>query len=73
MTMGATIIFEIGMYVANILKFGIEIEILPFVLTLVVEILYNILLVIILYPGMKKLGYYIENLFKNKKLLTRYF
>lgn len=73
MTIGATMIFEIGMYVANILKFGIEIEVLPFILTLVVEMLYNILLVIILYPGMKKLGYYIENLFKNKKLLTRYF
>lgn len=73
MTMGATIIFEIGMYIANILKFGVEIEIIPFILTLAIEMLYNILLVIILYPGMKKLGYYIENLFKNKKLLTRYF
>lgn len=73
MTMGATMIFEIGMYVANILKFSITVELLSFIITLLVETLYNILLVIILYPGMKKLGYYIENLFKNKKLLTRYF
>ncbi len=73
MTMGATMIFEIGMYVANILKFGIAVELIPFAITLLVETLYNILLVIILYPGMKRLGYYIENLLKNKKLLTRYF
>lgn len=73
MTVGATILFEICMYVVNIFKFSIEIEILPFIITLLIETIYNVFLVIILYPGMKKLGYYLENLFKNKKLLTRYF
>ena len=73
MTVGATILFEIGMYVVNILKFQIEIEMLPFIITLLVETIYNVFLVIIFYPGIKKLGYYLENIFKNKKLITRYF
>ena len=73
MTAGATIIFEICMYVVNILKFHVEIEIIAFTIMILLETIYNIFLVIILYPGMKKLGYHIENLFKNRKLLTRYF
>lgn len=73
MTAGATILFEICMYIVNIVKFKIPLEILPFSIILAVETIYNVLLVIILYPGIKKLGYYIENLFKGKKLLTRYF
>ena len=73
MTVGATILFEIGMYIVNILKFKVEIEILPFVITLAVETIYNVFLIIIFYPGIKKLGYYLENIFKNKKLITRYF
>ncbi len=73
MTIGATVIFEVCMYVVKIVRFHTQIEILAFIITLLVEVIYNVLLVIILYPAMKKLGYYIENLFKHKKLLTRYF
>ena len=73
MTAGSTILFELCMYIVNILKFHIEVEILPFILTLLIETIYNVFLVIIFYPGIKKLGYYLENIFKNKKLITRYF
>lgn len=73
MTAGVTILFEVCMYVVNILKFDVELELIPFIITLVVETIYNVFIVIILYPGMKKLGYYLENIFKGKKLLTRYF
>ena len=73
MTTGVTILFEVFNYIANIIRFHIEAEVLPFILILLVEVLYNIFLVIIFYPWMKKLGYYLENLFKNKKILTRYF
>ncbi len=73
MTLGATILFEIVMYAINIIKFRIEIEIVEFAVMLGVEVLYNVILIIILYPGMKKLGYYIEDISKEKKLLTRYF
>ena len=73
MTAGVTILFEVCMYVVNILKFDVELELIPFIITLMVETIYNVFIVIILYPGMKKLGYYLENIFKGKKLLTRYF
>ena len=73
MTVGSTVIFEICMYIVNIIKFQIPVEILPFILTLLIETIYNVFIVVIIYPGMKKLGYYLENIFKNKKLLTRYF
>ena len=67
------LIYEIGMYVFRVIQYGSEIEIITFTLTLLVEIVFNILLTIILYPGIKKLGYYIEESFKGKKILTRYF
>ena len=67
------LIYEIGMYVFRVIQYGAEIEIITFTLTLLVEIVFNILLTIILYPGIKKLGYYIEESFKGKKILTRYF
>lgn len=73
MTAGATIVFEICMYIINIIKFKLEVEIFAFSIILLVEVVYNVMLVIILYPLMKKIGYYLENIFKNKKLLTRYF
>lgn len=73
METSSLLIYEIGMYVFRIFQYGVEIEILTFILTLLVEIVFNILLTIILYPAIKKLGYYIEESFKGKKILTRYF
>lgn len=67
------LIYEIGMYAFRIIQYGIEIEILTFTLTLIVEIVFNILFTIIFYPAIKKLGYYMEESFKGKKILTRYF
>ena len=37
------------------------------------EILFNIILTIILYPIITKLGYRSEKIFKENKILTRYF
>lgn len=73
MSAGSTILYELGIYVSKILLQGVNTEFLTFTLTVLVEILFNILLIIILYPLMKKLGYYIEDAFKGKKILTRYF
>ena len=50
-----------------------NIEILEFIKILLIEILYNILITIILYPLMKVTGYEIENEIKGDKILTRYF
>ena len=73
MVAGSTIIYEVGCYIFQILKWNVLIELLPFIKTLFIEVIFNIVLVIILYPLIQKTGYYVENLFKNKTVLTRYF
>ena len=69
----STIIYEVFTYAINIFQYGGVPEILTFTLTLLVEILFNTMLIIIFYPLMKKLGYYLEEQYKGKKILTRYF
>lgn len=73
MVIGATAIYEICGYVFKIIKWNTLIEIIPFLQTLVIEIIFQVVLVIILYPLIRKAGYYLENLFKKKMILTRYF
>ncbi len=75
MQIGATIIFELGTYIINAFVLSYEIEIITFVKILLIELLYNTLLTIVIYPIMQKAGYKIEEIIKNKNinLLTRYF
>ncbi len=69
----STAIFEIGKYAISIMSYKIPVEILPFLRLIIVEIIYNVILTIILYPLIKKAGYYMENVFRSKNILTRYF
>ena len=69
----STAIYEIGIYGFQIMKFGAIIELLPFIKILIIETIFNVMITIILYPMIQKLGYWAENLFKNKTVLTRYF
>lgn len=73
--MGAvcTMIFEVVLYIMQYMVFGINLEILTFIKTLLVEAIYNMLLIIILYPLMSKTGYEIEDEIKGNRILTRYF
>ena len=73
MVMITTAIYEIAVYVLTMLRTEGTIEILAFSKILVIEILFNTLITIIIYPIIKKAGYYIENLFDVKFILTRYF
>jgi len=73
MVIGSTIIFELGTYIFNIFRLDIPIEIISFTKILMIEVIYNTILVIILYPLIQKAGYGIENTFKTKNILTRYF
>lgn len=73
MVMGSTCIFEIGIYILQMIELSIHVEILPFIITLIIEVIYNTILTIILYPIMQKLGYKMEDTFKGQKILTRYF
>lgn len=73
MVAGATLIFEVISYLINYISLSINVEILNFTKILLIEIFYNIILTIILYPLIQKFGYYIENEYKGNKILTRYF
>lgn len=73
MTIAATAIFEILSYLLNYILVAINLEILNFIKILLIEIIYNLILTIILYPLIQKFGYYIENEYKGNKILTRYF
>jgi len=68
-----TIIYEIVLYCLQYMVFGINVEILQFIKILLIEIIYNVIIIIILYPLMKITGYEIENEIKGDKILTRYF
>ena len=69
MVAGSTLIFELGAYFIN----SIILEFEYFIKIVLIEILYNILLSIILYPLIQKFGYSIERIFKKTNILTRYF
>ena len=73
MTIGCTIFYELIMYIINIAAFQIEAEITTMLLILGIETIYNVFLVIILYPIIVKAGYYLEDIYKGKKYLTGYF
>lgn len=73
MVLGATVIFELGSYFISsiILEFGREYG--SFLKILTIECIYNVLLTIILYPIIQKIGYMIDRSFKRNNILTRYF
>lgn len=73
MTIVATAIFEILSWLLNYIFMATNIEILNFIKILIIEIIFNVLLTIILYPLIQKFGYDIENEYKGNKILTRYF
>lgn len=73
MVAGTTIIYETSIYLFNVLKSGAILEIISFLKTLSIEILFNAMLTIIIYPLIKKAGYSLENIFEDKVMLTRFF
>ena len=68
-----TIIYEVALYIMQYMMLSINLEIFQFIQILLVEIIYNVIIIIILYPLMKFTGYEIENEIKGDKILTRYF
>ena len=56
-----TIIYEIALYFLQFIVLGINVEILNFIKILLIETIYNILLIIILYPIINNVGYEVEN------------
>ena len=56
MVFGTTVIFEVITYFINYVIYSINVEVLSFIKILVVEVIYNILVTIIIYPAMQKFG-----------------
>ena len=73
MGIACTIIYEVTLYIMQIMLKGVNVEVFHFIEILLIEIIYNTILIIILYPLMKFTGYEIENEVKGDKILTRYF
>ena len=69
----STIIYEIAVYTLQIIVFEMNVEILAFIKILLLETIYNILIIIILYPLIRNFGYEVESEIKGDKILTRYF
>ena len=69
----STAIYEMGFYILSYMVFNINIEVIAFIKILFIEIIYNIILTIVLYPIVQLTGYDIEEEFKGSKILTRYF
>ena len=73
MVAGLTFVYELIVYLLNYFLLDANLEIFIFLKILVIEVIYNIILTIIIYPLLKKFGYYIEHEYKDDKILTRYF
>lgn len=69
----STCIYEIGEYIFNYFINNASVRMLYFIKNLIIENVFNIILTIILYPLIIKLGYKLEKVFKENKILTRYF
>ena len=73
MVVVATVIFEALSYLLNYILLSTNVEIFKFIKILVIEVIYNLIITIIVYPLMQKFGYDMENEYKGNKILTRYF
>ena len=73
MSIGATIIYEFGYYSLNGIIQGIDFEWLRFMKVVIFEVIYNCLIVILLYPLIQSTGYKVDRIFKRNNILTRYF
>ena len=70
----STTIFELGQYLIQsyILSYNmLELDI--FFRIVLIEVIYNILITVIIYPIIKRWGYFIEGNFKENNILTKYF
>ena len=73
MVIFTTCIYEVGSYILGYFIYGYSFEILQFLKILLLEVLYNEIITIIVYPLIQNLGYKIEEEYKGNKILTRYF
>ena len=71
-SMGTTLICEIIAYIYKIIN-GASIEVLTFLKIVLIEIIFYLMIIIIIYPLIRKLGEKLEQVFNEDKILTKYF
>ena len=71
--MGLNFLSETIIYTFKILLFNTQIEILAFLKIIMIQTIFNSMLIIIIYPLLQLLYRLIENLFKEKNTATKYF
>ena len=64
MVASTTIIYEVGIYIINIIKLNARIELALFLKILAIETIYNTIITIIMYPIIQRLGEKLESTFK---------
>lgn len=67
MVVVSTLVYEFGIYIFKAIKLKSYFEVLPFAKILLIEILFNIIITIIIYPLMQKTGELLEEIFKKKR------
>lgn len=73
MSAAATLACEIISYILQIILFKLSIEIGAFIRIVLLEILFNTMIIIIIYPIIEKSGTLLEKVFTESKILTRYY
>lgn len=68
-----TLIYEVGIVLFNLLINQSMINLIYFIKTLIIELIFNSIITIILYSIIIKIGSIIEGVFKENKILTKYF
>lgn len=72
-TMVLTVIAEFIIYILQVIFLGVSLQIMSFVKILLLEIVYNAILIIIFYPVIFKFGSKLENDFINKNRFLNFF
>ena len=73
MVIGATIIYEAGLYILNGVVLQYDFEWFRLMKIIIFEVIYNSLITILLYPFIQNTGYKVDRVFKKNNVLTRYF
>lgn len=73
MVVVTTLLYEIFYYIINAMIFNYNWELIYFTIKVLIEVFYNAILTIILYPTIQKIGFSIQDMFKENRILTRYY
>lgn len=73
MVAATTFLYELISYIVNAMIFSYIWEPKEFLIKVIIEVIYNSILTIVLYPLMQKVGFNIQDMFKQSKILTRYY